>query len=72
MGLKAKSYEAYCLDEAVIYFGLLLEAELEEAAGGKKSKGQRRAEAAQDRVLRRVFGEQDKGSGYADPALMFK
>lgn len=72
LGLAPDTYEAYCFDEAVIFFGLLLESELEEAAEGKKNKHQRRAEAAQQRVLKRVFGDEKKGSGYADPALMFK
>lgn len=65
------SYEAYCLDEAVIYFGLTLENMLE-SAGQKPGKEERRAEMARKHILDRVFGgEEKKGTGYADPALMF-
>lgn len=72
MGLRGDTYEAFCLDEAVIYFGLALEAELEEA-GVTPTKEDRKIMAARQRVLDRVLGKDEvKGSGYADPALMFK
>ena len=71
LGLRSKSYEAYCLDEAVIYFGLSLEAELEQA-GQKPGKAEKKAQAAREAVLNQVFGRTEKGTGYADPALMFK
>lgn len=72
VGVEQGTYSAYCLDEAVIYFGLVLEARLDEA-GHKPSKEERRAKAARDRVLQRVLGEveENSGSGYADPATMF-
>lgn len=70
IGLKSGTYEAYCLDEAVIYFGMSLENMLEEA-GNKPGKEERKAKNARERVLAKVFGE-DKSSGFADPASMFK
>lgn len=72
LGMDPTSYRAYCLDEAVIFFGMRVEAELEEAAEGKKSKEQRAAESRQQKVFDRIFGKQEgQGSGFADPALMF-
>lgn len=70
LGLRSDSYEAYCLDEAVIYFGLALENMLQEA-GQKPSKGDRKAQAAREALLNKVFGKGEGSSGYADPALMF-
>ena len=71
IGLPSDSYEAYCLDEAVIYFGMSLEADLEQA-GHKPSKQEKRAEAMRKARLDQVFGTKESGSGFADPALMFK
>lgn len=65
------SYAAYCLDQAVAYFGLTLEAKLAEA-GHKPSKGERKTKAAQERILNQVF--QPSGGDtkrFADPAAMF-
>lgn len=73
LGLRSGSYEAYCLDEAVIFFGSMLENELQDA-GHKASKEERRAQMARDRIMDRVLGDDKdpkKGSGYADPAAMF-
>jgi hypothetical protein len=72
LGLKENTYEAYCLDEAVIYFGMTLQNRLEQA-GHKPSKEERKAEAARKRILDQVLSEEDekKGSGFADPAAMF-
>lgn len=72
LALEPDSYEAYCLDEAVVHFGTALEHELEQA-GHKPSKEERRAKAARETILERIFGD-DKGknSGFADPASMFK
>ena len=64
---------AYCLDEAVSYFGMMLENELERA-GHKPSKEERKAEMARQRILDRVFKDEEekkKNSGFSDPALMF-
>jgi len=56
----------------VIYFGLALEGMLEDASH-KPGKEERRAQMARDRLMDNVFGrDKKKGSGYADPALMFK
>lgn len=72
IGLKASTYEAYCLDEAVIYFGTQLDNMLQEA-GHKPSKEDRRAKSAREAVLRKIFSEStDQSAGFADPALMFK
>lgn len=54
------------------YFGLCLEYELE-MAGHKPGKEERRAQAAREALLKKVFDpEGQKGSGFADPAVMFK
>lgn len=73
LGLEEGSYVAYCLDEAVTFFGLMVENKLEEAGQGKPSKEDRRAQAAREKVLDSIFGkdEKKKTSGFADPALMF-
>jgi hypothetical protein len=71
MGLRRKSIEAYCLDEAVIYFGLTLENMLEEA-GTKPGKADRKAKAAREALMKKVFGDEKSGSGFADPAAMFQ
>lgn len=70
LGLKWDSYEAYCLDEAVIFFGLQLEAALDKA-GHKPSKQDRKVMAARTRVLDKVLGTEKKNAGFADPAAMF-
>lgn len=71
LGLPSDSYEAYCLDEAVIYFGVSLQNRLEDA-GHKPTKHERRAEAARQGILDEVFGKREKGkTGFADPATMF-
>lgn len=75
LGLPGDSYEAYCLDEAVIYFGLTLEHMLDEAGnkGNKPSKEETQAKMAREKLINQVLGveKKDAGSGYADPALMF-
>jgi hypothetical protein len=71
LGLESDSYIAYCVDEAVIYFGLALEGMLEDAGAGRPGKEERRAKMARDRLMNSVFGKKETGSGYADPALMF-
>lgn len=65
------SYEAYCLDEAIWYFGTIVMSELDKA-GQKKVKGQARTEAARKRVLDKyVMPKTTKKSGFADPAAFF-
>lgn len=72
LGLRRGSYEAYCLDEAVIFFGLRLEHMLDEAGSGKPGKEERRAKTAREGVMNKVFGETKKQTGFADPAVMFQ
>lgn len=71
IGLEPNSYEAFCLDEAVIYFGLALEFKLEEV-GHKPSKEERRTQALREDILNRVFKRKASTSGFADPAAMFQ
>lgn len=71
LGVEPTSYEGYCLDEAVIYFGMVLENELEKA-GHRPGKEERKIQAAREKLLDSILGEgQKKNAGYADPALMF-
>jgi hypothetical protein len=72
LGLTPGSYEAYCLDQAVWYFGSTVNSELEQA-GQKKSKGQGRSEAARKRVLAKYLstGSDPVKQQYADPAALF-
>jgi len=73
MGLEQGSYVAYCFDEAVIYFGMTVDSELQEA-GQKQSKEDRRAQMARERYLDRVLNDGNEKSatkGFADPAAMF-
>lgn len=74
LGLAGKSYEAYCLDEAVAFFGQYVEAELEKV-GHKPAKGEGRTIAARKARLEKLLktNTEDKGkTGFADPALLFK
>lgn len=65
-------YVAYCLDQAVGYFGRTLESELEKA--GSDSKNDNEAEWKRKAVLDRFLDEDDKPQRgqFADPAAMFK
>ena len=72
LGLTAGSYEAFCLDQAVWYFGTTLQNELEKA-GQKKQKGEGRLIAARQRVLDKRLGKEKKGSAeFADPSAFFQ
>lgn len=73
IGLQGHTYEAYCLDEAVVFFGMSLENMLDEA-GDKPGKAERKAKAARTAIMDKVFNEGDevKSSGFADPAVMFQ
>lgn len=42
-----------------------------EEAGTKPSKEERKATAAREKILDKIFGNEKQGSGFADPALMF-
>lgn len=71
LGLVGHSYEAYCLDEAVVFFGMSLEQMLDEA-GHKASKEERKVKAARERLMKKIFDPEEKqGTGFADPAAMF-
>lgn len=72
IGLARDSYEAYCVDEAVTYFGIMLENMLSDA-GQRPSKEDRKSQAARERVLDKIFSKEDQkqGTGFADPASMF-
>lgn len=70
LGLTIGSYEAYCLDQAVWYFGTSVNSELEKV-GRKKAKGESTSEAARKRVLAKYLGD-DAGPQYADPAALFQ
>lgn len=65
-------YVAYCLDQAVGYFGRTLENELEKA--GSDAKNNADAEWKRRAVLDRYLGDNDKPQRgqFADPAAMFK
>lgn len=65
-------YVAYCLDQAVGYFGRTLEAELEKA--GSDAKNDSDAEWKRNRVLSSFLDDDDKPvrGTFSDPAAMFK
>lgn len=74
LGLTLGSYEAYCLDQAVWYFGTTVDSELEKAGRGKKSKGQASTEAARKRVLAKYMSsgnEDTKKTKYRDPVASY-
>ena len=62
-------YVAYCLDQAVGYFGRTLQAELDSV----DEKDEKTAEHKRRRILERYLGESDKPARglFADPATMF-
>jgi hypothetical protein len=70
MGIE-DDYIAYCLDQAVGFFGRHLQAELDRV----EAKNQSEAEWKQRQILDRYLGEPDnkpsRGS-FADPAAMMK
>lgn len=72
IGLTDGSYEAYCFDQAVWYFGSVLESELEQA-GHKRQKGEGQREAARKKILAKYLDEVGKPSHqqFADPAALF-
>lgn len=71
LGLTEGSYEAYCLDQAVWYFGSQVQHDLEQA-GQKRAKGQSKTEAARKNMLDKYLGKKPAGSGFADPAAFFQ
>ena len=74
LGLVANSYEAYCLDEAVAFFGQYVESEIEKV-GHKPAKGEGRTIAARKAKLEKLLETKPKTetkTGFADPALLFQ
>ncbi len=74
IGLEGHTYEAYCLDEAVVFYGLSVENMLEEASHGKPGKEERKAQAAREALMKKLFSDdKDKteATGFAHPAVMF-
>jgi hypothetical protein len=63
-------YVAYCLNQAVTYFGKSVEAKMDKAAA--RAKNEKSAQAARQRVLDSILKPKSKGSGFADPADIFK
>lgn len=66
-------YVAYCLDQAVGYFGRSVEAELEKA--GANAKNESDATWKRQQALDRFIGDEDnkpRRGSFADPAAMFK
>lgn len=71
IGLTAGSYEAFCLDQAVWYLGTRIQTQLENV-GRKKDRKQAANEAARERLMKKILGQEDSGkSGFADPAALF-
>lgn len=69
-GLTAGSYEAYCFDQAVWYFGTQVTHRVEKV-GHKPYKGEATAKAAQERELKKILGDGDAKQQFADPAMLF-
>jgi hypothetical protein len=66
-------YVAYCLDQAVGYFGRHLEAELEKA--GSDAKNDDEAQWKRQLLLDRYLGEEEdkpQRGRFADPSAMLK
>jgi hypothetical protein len=66
LGLTQGSYEAYCLDQAIWYFGSTVQSELERA-GQKKAKGEAQLINARKRVLAKYLGKDAGAQQYATP-----
>lgn len=69
LGLTEGSYEAYCLNQAVWYYGSTLQSELEKA-GRTRAKGEAKTEQARTRVLSKYLGKQETQK-FADPSALF-
>lgn len=64
-------YVAFCVDQAIGYFGRVVEAELEAVEGKTDTERSQK----RDRVLQRYIGENDdekpRRGQFADPTAMF-
>jgi hypothetical protein len=66
-------YVAYCLNEAVYFFGRSLEHMMDKA--GDSAKNENAATSARERVLKQVLEPPKPGAkaaGFMDPAELFK
>jgi hypothetical protein len=70
VGLTPGSYEAFCFDQAVWYFGTSLQSELEQV-GMKKSSEEASNEATRKRILNRFLGTPEEKQQYMDPSVLF-
>lgn len=70
LGLTPGSYEAYCFDQAVWYFGSQVQHKVEKV-GHKPVKGEAQQRAAQERELKKILDGKDAPKVYADPAALF-
>lgn len=73
LGLESGSYEAYCLDQAIGYLGSVVEQELDKV-GRKPEKGEKKQQAARERLLAKYMAEGDQNKiakQFADPAVLF-
>lgn len=70
MGLTPGSYEAFCFDQAIWYFGTSLQSELEQV-GVKKSSEESSNEATRKRILNRFLGAPEAKQQYMDPSVLF-
>jgi hypothetical protein len=70
LGLTPGSYEAFCFDQAVWYFGSQVISRVEKA-GHKPIKGEAQTRAAQERELKKILDGDAAKRVYADPAALF-
>ena len=74
LGEERGSYRAWCIDQAVQYFGTYVEGELDKI-GHKKSSKERRVEADRKRKLEQLLeppSDKPKKGQYMDPAFFFQ
>ena len=74
LGLKPGSYEAFCLDQAVNYFGSYVEGELDKV-GEKQSAKTRRTQQDRERKLKQLLEppeKTDRKGQFMDPAVFFQ
>ncbi|MCA1807184.1 MAG: hypothetical protein LC687_04960 [Actinobacteria bacterium] len=69
-GLGLGTYEGYCFDQAVSYFGQWVEGELDKL--DKPSKGARKLMDARKRRLDQILNPVSTPQQFADPAAFFK
>lgn len=67
LGIPMGSYQAWCVDEAIAWFGNTLKAELDNAKGKTEKAKERRRRL----ILHTTFAGELGGPKYADPAAKF-